>query len=56
LNRLQIDVDPPPADRSPGEALTVSLTYSPHGHVPLLGSVLARSMMHAEATMRVEQP
>lgn len=56
LSPIAVEVDPAAADRSPGDALTVSLTYSPSGHVPLLGAVLARTDMHAAATMRIEQP
>jgi hypothetical protein len=56
LAPIAVAVDPGPTDRSPGEPLTVSLTYSPKGHVPLLGEVLEPSEMQATATMRIEQP
>jgi hypothetical protein len=53
---VRVDVDPPEADRRSGEALTVAVTYTPRGHVPLLGRVFARNDLEAAATMRIEQP
>lgn len=56
LAPLEVAVTPTTENRGPGMPLTVTVVYRPDGHVPLIGSVLARSAMTAEATMRIEQP
>ncbi|MGH2735612.1 MAG: TadE/TadG family type IV pilus assembly protein [Actinomycetota bacterium] len=56
LSPLAVEVSPGPADRGPGEPLTVRLTYRPDGRVPLIGELAERSALRAEATMRIELP
>ena len=56
LEPLEVEITPGPADRGPGEPLTVALTYNPRTRVPLLGALFERTELHASATMRIEQP
>lgn len=56
LHPIEVAVTPETSGRRPGESLTVSVAYSPEGHIPLLGAVLAANEMKARATMRIEQP
>jgi TadE-like protein len=56
LKPLEVEISPAAQDRSPGAPLTVALSYRPHTRVPLLGALFARTELHAEATMRIEQP
>jgi Flp pilus assembly protein TadG len=56
LAPLRIDVAPEFADRGTGRPLTVTLTYQPGGHLPLLGDVIANRSLTSSATMRIEQP
>jgi hypothetical protein len=56
LGPLDIGIEPKFADRSTGEPLTVTLTYSSPGHLPLLGALISGRDMTASATMRIEQP
>jgi hypothetical protein len=56
LAPLDVEVHPAPADRGPGEPLTVRLTYRPAGRIPLIGTLVAGRALSAEATMRIELP
>ena len=56
LEGAEVSVDPRSIYRRQGEPVTVSLRYRPQGHVPLVGALVDSIELHAEATMRVEQP
>jgi len=56
LSPLTVEVDPKFADRSTGEPLTVTLSYKPSGHLPLLGELIGGRTLTSSATMRIEQP
>ncbi|CAN5603062.1 hypothetical protein BH24ACT26_BH24ACT26_15680 [soil metagenome] len=56
LSGLTLDVRPDAAFRVQGRALTVSLSYVPTRRIPLLGRLLDSLELHAQATMRIEQP
>lgn len=56
LTPLEVSVRPSSTGRVHGEPVTVSLSYRPPGHVPLVGQLIARFDMRAGATMRIEQP
>ena len=56
LSSIDVDVDPSPVFRRMGEPLTVSLSFSPHGGVPLISKLFEGVDLTAHATMRIEQP
>jgi Flp pilus assembly pilin Flp len=56
LRDIEVAVQPDAGNRIQGEPVSVSVTYDPPGHVPLLGDLLSRAELHAEATMRIETP
>lgn len=56
LRGLDLEVSPEAHERIRGEPLTVSVSYRPVADVPLIGSLLSGIVMHASATMRIEQP
>ncbi|MFN2389880.1 MAG: TadE/TadG family type IV pilus assembly protein [Actinomycetota bacterium] len=53
---IDMDIEPAVPERGAGRPLTVSLSYRPQGHVPLVGRLFGGVRLHAEATMRIEQP
>ena len=56
LDGLEMSISPDPGQRVQGRALTVSLSYTPEGHVPLVGRLFAAFDLSAEASMRIETP
>lgn len=56
LRPLEVRVDPGSEARIQGEPLTVAVSYRPATKVPVIGSLLGRDVMTAEASMRIEQP
>ena len=56
LNGVRVTVRPAATYRVQGRPLTVSLTYSPSGGVPVLGDIASALEFHARASMRIEQP
>ena len=52
----EVEVTPAAAERRLGGPVTVSVTYHPKAHVPLIGDLFTILTLHAEASMRVEQP
>ena len=56
LDDLEIEIDPRPELRVQGERLTVRLTHRPSGKVPILGALLSRVRLEADAVMRIERP
>ncbi|MGH2730810.1 MAG: TadE/TadG family type IV pilus assembly protein [Actinomycetota bacterium] len=56
LDGVTVSIDPEPGQRVLGEPLTVSLTYEPNGRIPLVGELVSRVALRAEATMRIERP
>jgi hypothetical protein len=56
LADVTMRVRPEPAYRAQGRPLTVSLGYRPSGHVPIVGALFSALELHAQATMRIEQP
>lgn len=56
LPGAEVEVMPGSTERRLGGPVTVSVTYHPKAHVPLIGDLFTRLTLHAEATMRVEQP
>lgn len=56
LAPLDIEVAPAMHDRVQGEPLTVRVSYPSTATVPVIGSLLRRGALEAEATMRIERP
>jgi TadE-like protein len=56
LQGVDVDITPEPGERVQGKPVTVVLTYDPPGRVPLLGALLDRTRLRAQATMRIETP
>ena len=56
LDGVRVSVQPEAAYRVQGRPLTVALSYSPSGHVPLLGELAGALEFRARASMRIEQP
>ena len=56
LEDLEIEIDPRPELRVQGERLTVQLTHRPSGNVPLLGALMSKVRLEADAVMRIERP
>ncbi len=52
----EVEVTPAAAERRLGGPVTVSVTYHPKAHVPLIGDLFTILTLYGEATMRVEQP
>ena len=52
----ELRIDPPDANRVPGEPVKVEVTHTPEGRLPLSGALISRLTLRAEATMRIEQP
>lgn len=55
LPGLEVKVSPPSDARVQGEPVTVTVGYSPSGHVPLVGALFTGEMS-ASAQMRIERP
>jgi uncharacterized membrane protein len=56
LEGLTVEVEPEPHLRVRGEPATVTVTFEPEGHVPLVGGLVTGLELRATATMRIEQP
>lgn len=56
LHPIEVGVRPGPEGRIQGEPLTIDITYRPEFTAPLIGDLLDRIVMTAEATMRIERP
>jgi Flp pilus assembly protein TadG len=56
LDGVDVSVRPQPAVRSEGRPLTVALTYRPRSIIPVLSGLVGSIELHANATMRIEQP
>ena len=56
LDGVRVTVRPAATYRVQGRPLTVSLTYSPSGGVPVLGDLASALEFRAQASMRIEQP
>jgi hypothetical protein len=56
LDDLEVVVDPEPQFRRQGDPVTVDVTYDPPAHVPILGLLFAGTQLHAQASMRIEEP
>lgn len=56
LPGAEVEVTPATAERRLGGPVTVSVKYQPRAHMPLIGNLFTLLTLHAEATMRVEQP
>lgn len=55
LQNLRVKVHPPSDARVQGEPVSVTVGYTPTGHVPLVGSLFSGEMS-ASAQMRIERP
>ena len=56
LEGVAVHVRPDSGYRVQGRPLRVSLSYSPSGHVPLVGKLATALEFRAHASMRIEQP
>jgi hypothetical protein len=56
LEPLDVDIEPAPAFRRQGDPVTVRLTFDPPSRTPLVGALFGAIELHAEASMRIEQP
>lgn len=56
FDRLTVEIDPEESFRVSGRRTTVTLRYEPASRVPLLGRLVPRRSLRADATMRIEQP
>ncbi len=56
LAGVDVLVSPEPRERSPDEDVTATIDYLHEPRVPLVGLLFRRVRLHAEATMRIEQP
>ena len=56
LEGVRVEVSPEADGRVQGDPVRVHLSYDPPGRVPLLGALLSRVELRAEATMRIEAP
>jgi TadE-like protein len=56
LRPIEVTVEPVPEYRRQGDPVTVSLTFDPPARVPLLGALFSPIELHAQASMRIEQP
>ncbi|MEA2434021.1 MAG: hypothetical protein QOG54_1478 [Actinomycetota bacterium] len=56
LQPIELVVDPPAEFRRQGDPVTVTLTFDPPATVPLLGELFSPIELHAQASMRIEQP
>jgi hypothetical protein len=56
LDGIELTTTPRPELRRQGEPLSVSLAYSPPARTPIVGHLIQRITLRAEATMRIEQP
>ena len=56
LENVEMSVEPSAGTRVRGRPLEVDLSYRPRGHVPLVGELFSGLELHAEATMRIEEP
>ena len=55
LDGIELTVTPRPELRRQGEALSVHLAYNPPARTPIVGLLIHRITLRAEATMRIEQ-
>lgn len=56
LGPLELTVRPGPDARVQGEPVTVAVTFQPSSSAPLIGTLIERVVLSAEATMRIERP
>lgn len=56
LDDLEVSVDPETTFRVQGEPMEVTVTYSPDGHVPVIGLLFSGLSLRATAVMRIEEP
>ena len=56
LRPLEVTIDPPAQYRRQGDTVTVTLAFDPPSRVPLLGALFSQIELHAQASMRIEQP
>jgi hypothetical protein len=56
LDGLELSVSPDTPRRTFGAPLSVHVTYSPEGTVPVIGSLFEGLTLEARATMRIERP
>jgi hypothetical protein len=56
LEGIELTVTPRPDLRRQGDPLTVHLRYKPPGRTPIVGILIQRITLRAQATMRIEQP
>ncbi len=56
LDDVSVSVTPDTLHRTFGAPLSVEVSYSPQGSVPLVGSLVEGLRLEARATMRIERP
>lgn len=56
LEGVDLRISPNPAYRVQGEPLRVELSYQPRSRIPLVGEIVEGFELHADATMRIEEP
>ena len=56
IEPVAIEIDPRDIYRRRGEVVTVTLDHSTKGRVPVIGLLFSGIRLHAEASMRIEQP
>ena len=53
---IELEIDPPAANRTQGGTVTVRLSHGSKGHVPLARALIPDLVLTAEVAMRIEQP
>jgi hypothetical protein len=56
LSPVSVAVSPQPAYRAQGAPLSVNLAFRPRAVFPMFDPILSGVELHANATMRIEQP
>ena len=56
LDAVDVSVSPDTPHRTFGAPLTVEVTYTPDGAIPLVGSLVDSVTLRADAVMRIERP
>lgn len=56
LDSVEVEIEPDERFRVMGQPTTVTLRYEPQARVPILGRLVPRRALNADATMRIEQP
>lgn len=56
LSGFEMSIEPEDAYRVQGRPLRVALTYSPEGHVPLVGELFGGLELRSRVAMRIEEP